>query len=258
MRVRSGRKEEGGCTSPYTYKALATVYITYVVQFHDVSLQFRRRIFYHYPTVFPPRAYVTYVLLTSLFLHVSLSLSFSISLVRSLSLSLHRPLLPSSSSSGAAHHFVNQDKLEISSREIQPRAAPPASTPERDILGDNGVSGCIDSLLNIRFSVHTRRLRQSRPLGGLSFSRVEWLANNGARRNDNAPSRRLVRRHSLVTVRSHLTSDRDVLHAYSSASPREIFAIAHTPNGVSSALGNIAGEDDLAATARTIAAYRSS
>lgn len=38
--------------SSYTRKPSASVYITYVVQFHDVSLQFSRRIFHHYSSVF--------------------------------------------------------------------------------------------------------------------------------------------------------------------------------------------------------------
>lgn len=38
--------------SSYTRKPSTNVYITYVVQFHDVSLQFSRRIFHHYSGVF--------------------------------------------------------------------------------------------------------------------------------------------------------------------------------------------------------------
>lgn len=113
-RGRGAREKQGEYTSSCTYKALASVYITYVVQFHDVSLQFRRRIFHHYP-YFSPRVSSTprssYPLPPSQFLSPSLSL-----------VSFHYlPPAPSSPASGMAHHFVNQDKLEISSREIQPR-----------------------------------------------------------------------------------------------------------------------------------------
>jgi len=102
-------RERERVTSPCTYKALASVYITYVVQFHDVSLQFRRRIFHHYPTVFLPR--VLAIQRSSYPLPLSPSPSSEFSLF----LSSFTP------ASGTAHHFVNQDKLEISSREIQPR-----------------------------------------------------------------------------------------------------------------------------------------
>lgn len=78
------RGVQGEYTSPCTYKALASVYITYVVQFHDVSLQFRRRIFHHYPTVFlsPRLLHTTFVLPSST---LSISLSFSLVSVHYLS-----------------------------------------------------------------------------------------------------------------------------------------------------------------------------
>lgn len=93
-------------TSPCTYKALASVYITYVVQFHDVSLQFRHDGFstitqpYFSLSLSPRPPHVHFTIFLPL-LFLSLLLSFP--------------------ASGAAHHFVNQDKLEISCREIQPR-----------------------------------------------------------------------------------------------------------------------------------------
>lgn len=109
---RKGKGKEGTRerdTSPCTYKALASVYITYVVQFHDVSLQFRHDGFstitrpYFSLSPRPP--------LPRSFYHLP---SSPLSLVNfhsvSFSLSSAFPV------SGAAHHFVNQDKLEISCR----------------------------------------------------------------------------------------------------------------------------------------------
>lgn len=105
----------------YTRKPSAPVgiYITYVVQFHDVSLQFSRRIFHHYSSVF---------------------LLFQ-----------RRPTSPPSLSScvrfrDGAPLCARRQIGNIFSRNI---AAVPAST-HRNIWGDNGISGRTGSLLNIR------------------------------------------------------------------------------------------------------------
>lgn len=147
-RGRGAREKQGEYTSSCTYKALASVYITYVVQFHDVSLQFRRRIFHHYP-YFSPR--VSSTPRSSYPLPPSQFLSPSLSLPRKFSLSPSRSLF-----SGFRDGAPLCEPRQIGNIFSRNTAAVPAST-RRNILGDNGISGRTDSLLNIRFSVHTTR-----------------------------------------------------------------------------------------------------
>lgn len=130
-------------TSPCTYKALASVYITYVVQFHDVSLQFRHDGF---STITRPY--------------------FSLSLPASPSRSFyHLPSSPFSLSSSLFSGFRGGAPLceprQIGNILSRNTAAVLDST-RRNILGDNGISGRTDSLLNIRFSVYTGCLHMLR------------------------------------------------------------------------------------------------